>query len=308
VNVAIGIFAAVVIMAEPAALPLLTVPLLMSYYTYRGWLRSVKERELMQEMARTADAISEQGDLGRRVAGAGEDDVGRLAATLNRMLERLEAAFRRERLLISEASHELRTPITICRGHLEVLGTTPTRQELEDSVALVVDELDRMGRIVQDITTIARADADGFLRRETIVLDRFLADVTAKAGLLLNGRLHTVPPAPGATLDGDPQRMTQALINLLQNAAIHGRNGGPVTLRVLEETGSWRFEVEDHGGGIALEPASRVFQPFSRGRTRAPGSGLGLAIVQTIAEAHHGSVGVVNRPGEGATFWIRVPR
>ena len=295
-------------MAEPAALPLLTVPLLMSYYTYRGWLRSVKDRELMQEMARTADAISEQGDLGRRVAGAGADDVGRLAATLNRMLERLEAAFRRERLLISEASHELRTPITICRGHLEVLGTTPTRQELQESVALVVDELDRMGRIVQDITTIARADADGFLRRETISLDRFLADVTSKAALLLNGRLNSVPPPPGATLDGDPQRMTQALINLLQNAAIHGRNGGAVTLRVLEETGTWRFEVEDQGGGIALEPPSRVFQPFSRGRTRAPGSGLGLAIVQTIAEAHHGSVGVVNRPGEGATFWIRVPR
>jgi signal transduction histidine kinase len=307
-NVTLGILVAVMIVAEPAALPLLTVPLLLSYFTYRGWLRGVRERELMHEVARTADAIYEQGDLGRRLAGAGAHDVGQLAATLNRMLDRLEDAFRRERQFITEASHELRTPITICRGHLEVLGANPDVQELQESVALVVDELHRMGRIVDDLTTLARADTDGFLRRETIPLDRFLADVAAKAALLLDGRLRSVPAAESATLEGDPQRLTQALINLLQNAALHGRNGCPVTLRVLEEEESWRFEVADEGGGITIEPPESVFRPFSRGGTRSPGSGLGLAIVRTIAEAHDGTAGVDNRPGEGATFWIRVPR
>jgi signal transduction histidine kinase len=306
-NVAFGILVAVVIVAEPAALPLLAVPLLLSYLTYRGWLRGVRERELMHEMARTADSIYEQGDLGRRVAGAGADEVGQLAATLNRMLDRLDAAFRRERRFISEASHELRTPITICRGHLEVLTADPSARNLQESVAVVVDELHRMTRIVDDMITLARADTDQFLRRETIPLDRFLADVAAKAAQLLDGRLRTTPATEGATLEGDPQRLTQALINLLQNAALHGLNGCPVILRVVEEEHGWRFEVADEGGGIAVEPVESVFQPFSRGRTHVPGSGLGLAIVRTIAEAHGGAAGVVNRPGEGATFWIRVP-
>jgi signal transduction histidine kinase len=306
-NVALGILVAVMIVAEPAALPLLVVPLGLSYLTYRGWLRGVRERELMYEMARTADSISEHGDLARRVAGTGAHDVGRLGATLNRMLDRLDAAFRRERRFISEASHELRTPITICRGHLEVLGANPSRKQIRECVDVVVDELGRMGRIVDDMVTLARADTDRFLRRETIPLERFLADVAAKAAHLLDGRLVVVPARDGATLEGDPQRLTQALINLLQNAALHGRNGGPVHLRVTDEGEGWRFEVADEGGGITLEPPESVFQPFSRGQTRAPGSGLGLAIVRTIAEAHGGAAGVVNRAGEGATFWIRVP-
>jgi signal transduction histidine kinase len=307
-NVALGILVAIVILTEPAALPLLSVPLLLSYFTYRGWLREVRNREFMQELARTADAIYEQGDLARRVTGAGEGEVGQLAATLNRMLDRVDAAFRRERRFISEASHELRTPITICRGHLEVLGPDPSVEELEESVTLVIDELGRMGRLVDDMTTLARAGTDGFLRPQTIPLERFIADVAAKASQLLEGRLCVVPPAGGANLEGDPQRLTQALINLLQNAALHGRDDGPVVLRVLEESDSWRFEVEDEGGGITLDPPELVFEPFSSGRTGQGGRGLGLAIVLTIAEAHGGAAGVRNRPGEGATFWIRVPK
>lgn len=307
-NVALGILVAIVIVTEPAALPLLSVPLLLSYFTYRGWLREVRNREFMQELARTADAIYEQGDLARRVAGAGKDEVGQVAATLNRMLDRVDAAFRRERRFISEASHELRTPITICRGHLEVLGPDPSVEELEESLALVVDELGRMGRLVDDMTTLAHADTDGFLRHERIPLDRFIADVAAKAAPLLDGRLRVVPPEGSASVEADPQRLTQALINLLQNAALHGRNGGPVDLSVLEENDSWRFEVADEGGGITLDPPERVFEPFSSGMTGNGGRGLGLAIVLTIAEAHGGAAGVRNRPGEGATFWVRVPK
>jgi signal transduction histidine kinase len=307
-NVALGILVAVMIVSEPAALPLLCVPLLLSYFTYRGWRREARERELMHELARTADAIYEQRDLARRVAGPTDDEVGQLGATLNRMLDRLEGAFRRERRFISEASHELRTPITICRGHLEVLGPKPGYDELEECVAVVVDELDRMARIVDDMSTLVRADTDWFLRREPFPLDEFLADVAVKAEPLLNGCLRVVPTAEEALLEGDAQRLTQALINLLQNAAVHGRNGGPVVLRVLEEADGWRFEVADEGGGITLDPPERVFQPFSRGGANTGGSGLGLAIVRTIAEAHGGAAGVENRSGEGATFWIRVPK
>jgi two-component system OmpR family sensor kinase len=157
------------------------------------------------------------------------------------------------------------------------------------------------------MTTLAHADTDGFLRPERIPLDRFIADVAAKAAPLLDGRLRVVPPEGSASLEADPQRLTQALINLLQNAALHGRNGGPVDLCVLEENDSWRFEVADKGGGISLDPPERVFEPFSSGMT-GNGRGLGLAIVLTIAEAHGGAAGVRNRPGEGATFWVRVPK
>jgi signal transduction histidine kinase len=104
----------------------------------------------------------------------------------------------------------------------------------------------------------------------------------------------------------DPQRLTQALINLLQNAAVHGRGDRPVELRVAEGAGVWRFEVADRGGGVPSGEEERLFRPFDRA-SRAPGSGLGLAIVRGIAEAHGGRAGVDNRPGEGATFWITVP-
>jgi signal transduction histidine kinase len=306
-NVALGILVAVVIMAEPAALPLLAVPLLLSYLTYRGWLRGVRERELMHEVARTADAISEQGDLDRRVAGAGADDVGQLAATLNRMLDRLETAFRRERRFISEASHELRTPITICRGHLEVLGPNPEPAQLREAIDVVIDELDRLGRIVEDMTTLARVDDPTFLRPREIALDDFMEEVGVKAEALLDGRLTVEAPVPGSVVRGDPHRLTQALLNLLNNAVAHGRGDARVELRVAREPAAWRFEVADEGGGLPANQEESVFRPFHRGKATPAGRGLGLAIVRGVAEAHGGSAGVDNRPGEGATFWIRVP-
>jgi signal transduction histidine kinase len=109
-------------------------------------------------------------------------------------------------------------------------------------------------------------------------------------------------------VDADPQRLTQAVLNLLHNAALHTRPGSPVTLRVQEEPAAWRFEVADEGGGLPRGEEEVVFQPFHRATSLGPGSGLGLAIVRTIAEAHGGSAGVDNRSGEGATFWLRVPR
>ena len=106
---------------------------------------------------------------------------------------------------------------------------------------------------------------------------------------------------------GDRQRIKQALINLLQNAALHARGDGPVELRAVGRRGAWRMEVADHGGGIPPGEEERLFRPFNRGRSTSPGSGLGLAIVRGIAEAHRGTAGVNNRPGDGATFWIEVP-
>lgn len=307
-NVALGTLVAVVVLEAPAALPLLGVPLFLSWLAYRGWLRSLRERDRMEEMARTAEEISERGDLGKRIATTeGDDAIDALASTLNRMLDRLEESYRRERRFIDEVSHELRTPITICRGHLDVLGPEPSRDDLRETIELVVDELDRAGRIIGDLATLARSGEPRFVRLEPVAAAEFLQEVAAKATLFLDGRLEVAPP-PDAQLRADPQRLTQALINLLHNASVHARGHGPVALRLAETGESWRFEVEDQGGGLPPSLEEQVFQPFVRGTTPAPGSGLGLAIVRRIAEAHGGEAGIVNRPGYGIVAWVSVPK
>ena len=273
----------------------------IAWFTLGRLLRPVKE------MATAADAIAEGGDLTRRIGvPQRNDEVSALAATFNRMLGRLEGAFRREQRFIREASHELRTPITICRGHLEVLGDDPDPADVREAIDVVVEELGRMGRIVEDMTTLARVEDPEFLRREPVALDAFLRDVSRSAEPLLDGRLVVAAVPAGAVVRADPQRLTQALINLLQNAALHTGDGGPVELRAVGRPGEWRFEVADRGGGIPPGEEERLFRPFNRS-SRAPGSGLGLAIVRGIAEAHGGRAGVDNRPGVGATFWISLP-
>lgn len=263
----------------------------------------------IKQMARTAREISESGDLARRIPETGaRDEVGTLAAAFNRMLGRLEAAFRRERWFIRESSHELRTPITICRGHLEILGPAPGPKEVREAIGVVLEELDRMGRILEDMTTLARVEDSGFLCWETVPAEELLIDAASKVEPLLNGRLQLEVPPGQPTLRADRYRLAQALVNLLHNAAVHGSGGGRVSLRLEQERSSWRFEVADDGGGLPCGEEEVVFQPFRRASARTTGAGLGLAIARGIAQAHGGSAGVDNRPGEGATFWLRVPR
>jgi two-component system, OmpR family, sensor kinase len=262
----------------------------------------------VKDMATTADAIAREGDLTRRIGvSTRADEVGDLARTFNVMMGRLEGAFSREQRFIREASHELRTPITICRGHLEVLGDDPDPEDVRDAISVVIEELARMGRIVEDMTLLSRMEDPGFLRMEPVALGAFVADVGRAVEPLLGGRLRVSPPPPDAAVDADPQRLTQAVINLLQNAALHSGGDAPVDLRVVRRPGAWRIEVADSGGGIPAGEEERLFRPFNRGRTSSPGSGLGLAIVRGVAEAHGGAAGVDNRPGVGATFWIEVP-
>lgn len=309
-NVALGLLTVVVWHHEPAALLLLALPLGLVYLAYRGWLRSDRVRERMGEIAASARAVSQQNDLATRLPEDGElPEVAELAVTLNGMLARLEASYERERRLIDEVSHELRTPITIVRGHLEVLQLGRRDPELAETVELVVDELARMARLIEDMTTLAKADDPGFVRTEPVAVARFLAEVAAKAEPLAGGRLRVEEAPAGAVVQADPQRLTQALVNLVVNATLHARGDRPITLRAAQEDGgAWRFAVADEGGGLPAGQEERVFQPFQRvPGTSAAGQGLGLAIVRGIAEAHGGRAGVDNVPGVGATFWIRVP-
>jgi signal transduction histidine kinase len=307
-NLAVGLLGGVLWAAAPQSLPLLLTPLALSYLAHQAWRARLREHDQMQDIAHTANAISEQGDLTRRVAETEErNEAAVLAATINRMLEGLEAAFQRERQFISEASHELRTPLTICRGHLEVLGPNPTPQEWADARTLVVAELARMGRIVEDMATLARTEHPEFLQPEQVRVDRFVEELAATAAPLLDERLRAEPVSSDVVLWADPQRLTQALLNLLGNASIHADGTSPVDLRVREEPGGVSFEVSDRGRGLPAGEEESVFQPFRRLNTKVPGTGLGLAIVRGIAEAHGGGVGVRNRPGYGVTFWLFIP-
>jgi two-component system OmpR family sensor kinase len=220
------------------------------------------------------------------------------------MLHRLEAAFRRERHFIRETSHELRTPITICLGHLEVLGPDPGPAEVAEVIAVITDELERMSRTVRELSDLVRIEDPASLRLVDVPMPRFVEQVATKAAPLLDGRLRVVPP-PAAQLQIDPQRLTQALMNLLENAVLHTLPGTPVELRVVGREGGWRFEVSDRGGGVAPALEEAMFLPFVTTRERS--SGLGLAILASIARAHGGTAGVENHPGVGATFWLEVP-
>jgi signal transduction histidine kinase len=211
-------------------------------------------------------------------------------------------------IFLSVVSHELQTPITICRGHLEVLGQDADPEETAHAIGIVVDELDRMGRMVKDITTLARMENNEFLAVVPVPLEPLVDTIATKAEPLLGPRLRVQYIADGATIRADPQRMTQALLNLLQNAAVHTRGEGPICFRVAKESAHWRFEVIDEGGGIPPGEERLIFEPFRMGSSRTGRTGLGLAIARGIAVAHGGMAGVVNRPGRGATFWIRIPR
>jgi len=146
------------------------------------------------------------------------------------------------------------------------------------------------------------------LTMASLPLGGFLDSIVAMAEPILGGRLDVAPGPAGATLRADPQRLTQALLNLLQNAARHARGEGPVRLRVRAEPTGWRFDVADQGGGLPPGEERLIFEPFRTGSTATGRTGLGLAIVRGIARAHGGDCGVLNRPSRGATFWIRIPR
>jgi two-component system, OmpR family, sensor kinase len=256
-------------------------------------------------LTEAARSITES-DLTRRIEVEGNDEIAELARTFNQMLDRLEAAFSSQRRFLSDAGHELRTPITIVRGHLEVMGEDP--EERRETIALVTDELDRMARLVDDLLLLERAQRPDFLRTEVMELDEFAAELLAKATAIAPRDWRLGRGGQG-TVEADRQRLTQALVNLAQNAADHTADGDEIEIGAQRRNGEARFWVRDTGPGIDYSDQQRVFERFQRGdrAARGEGSGLGLAIVSAIAEAHGGRVELSSRPGGGSTFTIVLP-
>jgi two-component system OmpR family sensor kinase len=256
-------------------------------------------------LTRTARTISET-DFSRRIPVHGRDEVAQLAATFNQMLDRLEHAFASQRRFVDDAGHELKTPLTIVRGHLELLDAVPDSRE--QTVALVMDELDRMSRIVEDLLLLAKREQPDFLDLSTVEVSELTDQLQAKVRAL-DDREWALEARGRGVIVADRQRVTQAIVQLAQNAIRHGGADGPVALGSQVAGEEARFWVRDHGPGIPSGDRERIFSRFYRGAggRRTEGAGLGLAIVRAIAEAHHGRVEIESEPDRGSAFTIVIP-
>jgi two-component system OmpR family sensor kinase len=273
-----------------------------------AWLIAGRVLAPVQLLTETAHSIS-QSDLTKRIEVRGSSEAADMARSFNSMLDRLEEVFRSQREFVQDASHELRDPLTICRGHLELLGDDP--DERREAVSIVLDELDRMGRMVDDLQVLAEADQPDFLRADWIDAGIFTDELAAKASSLAGDRDWMLDATAEGAFFGDRHRLTESVMNLAHNAVQHTDGGDSVALGSSLDGGELRLWVRDTGGGIPVSDQERIFDRFTRGRTshtRYRGGGLGLAIVKAIAEAHGGRVELESRLGEGSTFTIVIPR
>jgi two-component system, OmpR family, sensor kinase len=256
--------------------------------------------------------------------------VGRLAAVLNTMLGRIEAAYRareegearardsedRMRRFVADASHELRTPLTSVRGLAEFglqQGEAASRAEMTRLMTRIQQEATRMGLLVDDLLLLAQFDEDRPLDRQPVDLSSVAAEAVLMARTVARGRSLTLQAAPDPVIvSADGGRLRQVIDNLIGNALQHTPPGTLVTVAVDSVPGYGQIAVADNGPGMTAEQASRVFERFYRtddARSRARGgTGLGLSIAAALVESHGGTITVDPRqPGGGATFRVQLP-
>lgn len=247
-------------------------------------------------------------DLAERIPARGRDEVGNLAVTFNRMLDRLEVAMTMQRQFLADAGHELRTPITIIQGNLDTL--TAGSPEDAETLAIVADEITRMSRLVDELLLLAASERADFLRPERTDLARLTRSLMVKARALDDRPWLLSGSADGIAVL-DRQRITQAVMQLAANAAAHTPAGSQVEIGSAVTAGLIEFTVADHGPGVPPLDRERIFGRFARlNQRRTAGTGLGLAIVAAIAAAHGGSACVCDRDDgtPGAVFRLTIPR
>jgi two-component system OmpR family sensor kinase len=284
-----------------------------------GWFVIGVGLRPLERIRRVASEIS-HGDLTRRVSPATDrTEVGRLGASLNEMLAQIERAFaartaseERLRRFLADASHELRTPLAAIRGYAELhrMGAAADPDAVSRSMTRIEAEATRMGRLVEDLLTLARLGELPVSEQRPVDLAELAAHAVGDARAMAPGHPVSLEASGQAWVLGDPDGLRQVLANLLRNAVIHTPDGTPVTVRVEASEGEVRLEVRDLGPGLPGGVGDEVYERFWRsegGRSRGPGgAGLGLAIVKAIVDAHHGHVHVSGAEGEGACFRIRL--
>ncbi len=260
----------------------------------------------LRDLNETARQIGSS-DLSERVSETGNDDITALSQTVNDMLDRLEGSFTSQRTFLDDAGHELRTPLTVLRTHLELL-TLDDPSEVEETRDLLLDEVDRMSRLVEDMTLLAKSNRPDFLRLQSVDVAQLTRSAFAKA-VALGQRDWQLGAVATGSAHLDQQRVTQAVLQLAHNAVKHTDQDGMISIGSHVEGGNLRIWVSDSGAGVPVPDRALIFERFGRSRVRPSdeGFGLGLSIVKAIADAHGGQATVSDATPHGAEFSLILP-
>jgi heavy metal sensor kinase len=278
-----------------------------------AWWLTARALRPISDVTRVVRSIAATGRFEQRVARPqADDEVGQLVVTFNEMLARLERTFASQREFLADASHELRGPLMIIRGNLDLLRLGLPEAERRASVREAGEEVERMSRLAADLLLLAEADAEEIVERKLVAFDAEVGAAWERARHVDNGvhdvRLTRLEPAH---VLGDRTRLDQLIWNLVENALRYTPEGGRVELALTRQAEEVVLRVSDTGVGVPEQHLPRIFERFYRvdkARSRGSGgTGLGLAIVKSVAEAHGGRVGVVSTPGQGTTFTVRLP-
>jgi heavy metal sensor kinase len=290
-------------------------PIAVIIFTAGGYILVWRALMPVERITRAAEQITQHNLSERLPVAKTGDELERLSVSLNRMIARLDDAFRNSKRFVADASHELRTPLTILRGELETLiEDSRLHAEARERAASLFEETVRMTRIVEQLLTLSRLDA-GEARAEWSRFDLAgLAKTTAEQMSLLaedKGIAIACDANQSVQVEGDPARLKQVVVNLLDNAIKYTCRGGAVQLHVRQANGHAILEVQDNGTGIPPEALTHVFERFYRvDPSRCcdfEGAGLGLSIVESICAAHGAVVEAESTVGKGSCFRVKLP-
>jgi heavy metal sensor kinase len=294
----------------------LALPLLVLVAGIGGYWLASRNLAPLQSMAEQARHITHSNLDTRLDAGTAAEELAVLAGSFNELLSRLDQSFDHMRRFVADASHELRTPISIIRGEADVaLAHERSAEEYRQTLTIILDESRRLSRLVDDLLNLARADAGRVkLQVEEFYLNDLLGECCRSAQSLANARGVTLECRcrEDVAFRGDEVLVRRMAMNLIDNAIRYTPNGGSVTASLEAGATSVEIRISDTGTGISADAAPHVFERFYRGdkaRSRQDGGfGLGLAIVKWIAESHQGGVELESQPGVGSTFTVTLPR
>lgn len=302
-------------LAQVRALLLIVIPLALVLASFGGWFLAGRALAPMERVRRNVESIIGNTDLSRRVGHhLNDDEVGRLARTFDDLLERVQHAMVREKQFTADASHELRSPLTVLKGELSVAlsrerGAGEYRATLEDMGATV----DEMSVLVDDLLTLSRV-TNTSLKLELIDVRNLCAQACERLGVIaVEKKIGLQPPAAGEPVNvrADKLKLQRVVNNLIDNALRYTPAGGTVCVAVSREHQHAIIRVSDTGIGIAPEHQAKIFERFYRtdeSRARdGGGSGLGLPIVQSIVRAHGGEIALQSAVGQGSVFIVRLP-
>jgi signal transduction histidine kinase len=302
-------FAALIRLAVIILPLLIVIGAIGSYFVASNALKPVRQ------MAQTAEGITAGDDLSKRInLGDGTDEIHSLAATFDLMLERLQDAFYKEQQFTSDASHELRTPVSVIMAQSEyALMNANSQEEYRVAVESILEQARQISELISHLLSFARADAkDATVSKETLNLSelaRATAEQVSETASPLGITVET-DIEDGLAVSGDETLLIRMMWNLLENSVKYGRNGGTTRFTLRDEGNFIVGEVKDDGVGIALEHLEKIWERFYRvDKSRSGGGfGLGLPMVKHIAEVHGGSVSVRSELGAGSAFTFKLPR